>query len=158
MRNSTIKRALIIFVLLLEFTSCKKKGCMDINADNYDSFAQKNNGTCAFRYTSSVYVESIEGANYDSFDGPELYVVISKNTSSTWDYKSSVGSNSYSTSLTIPIFLLTNEKWKYQIYDEDTVGDDLLGEGEFNPLVDGKDREISVVTNGIKMKFSYLVK
>lgn len=33
---------------LLAFNSCKKKGCIDVNADNYSTEAKKDDGTCTY--------------------------------------------------------------------------------------------------------------
>lgn len=55
----TIK--LIVFMMLLStvaFTSCKKKGCMDEAAVNYDDKAKKDDGSCNFKP-----VITIVGAN-----------------------------------------------------------------------------------------------
>ena len=40
--------ALMVAVLALGATSCKKKGCIDSNANNYNSEAKKDDGTCAY--------------------------------------------------------------------------------------------------------------
>jgi hypothetical protein len=39
---------ILIFFTTLAFSSCKKKGCTDINAINYDSSAKINNGLCTY--------------------------------------------------------------------------------------------------------------
>lgn len=39
---------LMLFVAGVTFTSCKKEGCTDATATNYDSKAKKDNGTCAY--------------------------------------------------------------------------------------------------------------
>jgi len=39
---------ILIFFTTLAFSSCKKKGCTDINATNYDSSAKINNGLCTY--------------------------------------------------------------------------------------------------------------
>ena len=49
-----MKKVLIVIGILgtLAMTSCKKEGCLDANATNYDIKAKKSDGTCT--YTSSV--------------------------------------------------------------------------------------------------------
>ena len=37
---------LILLAGALTFTSCKKKGCMDPTAENYDANAEKDDGSC----------------------------------------------------------------------------------------------------------------
>lgn len=49
--KKTVKNALAIcFVagLALSFNSCKKQGCMDMNADNYMEDAKKDDGSCVY--------------------------------------------------------------------------------------------------------------
>ena len=43
-----IKLMLAIATIALLATSCKKKGCDDPNAENYDSKAKKNDGSCVY--------------------------------------------------------------------------------------------------------------
>lgn len=46
-----MKRALSVLIILIvgfTITSCKKKGCIDSDADNYNSEAVKDNGTCSY--------------------------------------------------------------------------------------------------------------
>lgn len=43
--------SLILVAGMLTFgglTSCKKKGCMDVNANNYSSAAEKDDGSCSY--------------------------------------------------------------------------------------------------------------
>ena len=47
----TIKFALLIAIVSLSsasFMSCKRQGCTDVNANNYDSKAKKNDNTCTY--------------------------------------------------------------------------------------------------------------
>ena len=46
--NLILGTLLIVFVSAISFTSCKKKGCTDPNANNYDSKAKKDNSTCTY--------------------------------------------------------------------------------------------------------------
>lgn len=56
---NTIKLSLAALLLsTVAFTSCKKKGCMDEAAVNYDDKAKKDNGTCNYKP-----VITIVGAN-----------------------------------------------------------------------------------------------
>lgn len=143
-------------------TSCKKKGCSDLDADNYDSQAEKS-GTCYYRYsktTSTVSVIAPSSVNYDPFDAPDLYIKFAKNSSPNWDYSTSVVSNSYTFSANFQEeFKFTNEQWDYEVYDYDTVDpDDLVCSGSFNPLKDGSDGKIVIVNGGVEIQFPYSVK
>lgn len=43
-----VTMALMVAVLALGATSCKKKGCTDPNANNYNSEAKKDDGNCTY--------------------------------------------------------------------------------------------------------------
>jgi hypothetical protein len=50
--KSKIMKSTLIMILLaggvLAFTSCKKKGCTDVNANNYSEEAQKDDESCTY--------------------------------------------------------------------------------------------------------------
>ena len=154
-------RFLTIALILASVTflsSCKKKGCTDIDADNYDSLAEKSS-TCYFRYGNKVTVITPSSVNYDPLDGPDLFVKFAKNSSPSWDYITTTGSNSYSFGETFTDFLFTNEQWDFIVYDFDTLDpDDIVCSGSFNPILDGNDGVITVIANGCTVKFDYSVK
>lgn len=52
--------------LALTTTSCKKEGCMDQNALNFNHDAQKDNGTC--EYGSTINIDHMYGSNPMSTD------------------------------------------------------------------------------------------
>lgn len=139
--------------------SCKKKGCTDINADNYDSSAEKS-GTCYFRYGKTVSVIAPSSVNYDPLDAPDLYIRFAKSGSSQWDFKTPVVDNSYSFTANFNSeFLFTNEKWDYEVYDYDSFdSDDLVCSGSFNPLKDGSDGKIVIFNTGVEIQFPYTIK
>lgn len=142
--------------------SCKKKGCKDIDGDNYNSLAEKS-GTCYYRYSktlSTVSVTTQSSVNYDPFDAPDLYIKFAKSSSPNWDYSTSEFSNSYSfTANFADEFKFTNEQWDYVVYDYDTVDpDDLVCSGTFNPIKDGSDGNIVISNNGCVIKLPYSVK
>jgi hypothetical protein len=149
----------IIFISILFFTSCKKKGCTDVNADNYDSQAEKSS-TCLFRYGKTVSVFTPSSVNYDPIDEPDLYIRFSKSSSSQWDYATTVVNNSYTLTASFNNeFLFTNEQWDYEIYDQDTFdSDDLVCSGSFNPLKDGSNGKIDILNGSVVIQFPYSVK
>jgi len=62
--SQSFKQLLVLFTLLITivcFQSCKTEGCTDINAINYDSDADENDGSCIFEGCTDVNAE-----NYDS--------------------------------------------------------------------------------------------
>lgn len=62
---------LVIGTTLLPTTSCKKSGCTDPNASNYNSKAKKDNGSCTYEATYPV---------------PTTYTFTNANGQSTVDY------------------------------------------------------------------------
>jgi hypothetical protein len=142
------------------FTSCKKKGCTDMDADNYSSSAEKSDGSCSFRYGKTVSVITPSSVNYDPLDAPDLFIRFAKKTSSQWDYTTPVVSDSYTFTANFPNeYLFTNEQWDYEVYDQDTFdADDLVCSGSFNPLEDGSDGKIVIFNGGSEIQFPYTTK
>ncbi len=140
-------------------TSYKKKGCTDINADNYDSSAEKST-TCYFRYGKTVAVIAPNSINYDPLDAPDLFIVFAKSSSPQWDYATPVVDNSYSFTANFNVeHMFTDEQWDYEVYDQDTFDeDDLVCSGSFNPLKDGKDGKIIIFNGGVEIQFPYSAK
>lgn len=58
----------ILFLLVLSFSitfiSCRKNGCTDSLACNYDSEAHKDNGSCKYDRSTELYTQSV---NLDEF-------------------------------------------------------------------------------------------
>lgn len=158
----TLKLIGLIGIVLFStsaFTGCKQKGCTDRNSDNYDPDAEKSDGSCVYRFSSGIQISTPTGGGYDIADGPELYVIFKKTSSSTWDYTSSVGSNSYSALLTSPEVQFTNEEWKFEMYDYDSLDpDDFIISGTFNPIELGSDGNITLSGSGITITFKYSTK
>jgi len=78
----------LLAVLVLSFTSvgCKKKGCTDPTADNYNPNAKKDNGSC---YTSVDYRAQYVG-QYDFTYYSAITVMGSPTTYDTIEYTGSV--------------------------------------------------------------------
>ena len=48
MKKKLTLLTLIFAAGILSLTSCKKEGCIDVNADNYDTEAKKDDGSCTY--------------------------------------------------------------------------------------------------------------
>lgn len=128
--------------------SCKEQGCTDIHSISYYPEAEKDDGSCMYKYATEVLVisyetEDVNGVKWDPLDDPDLYMVYSKTSSSTWDHITSVYRNA-------PQYVylsnqsnwhrFTNEPWRYQLRDDDGNGSyDIIMEGTFNPLSVGNN-------------------
>ena len=53
----------IILLTVVAFTSCKKKGCTDIDAINYSAEAKKDDGSCEFYQIPSTYAFTDKDGN-----------------------------------------------------------------------------------------------
>ena len=58
-----MKRLLILAIVCLLFIGCKKRGCVDPNATNYSSLAEKDNSSCIY-YTIGNGVTDIDNNTY----------------------------------------------------------------------------------------------
>lgn len=77
MKKTNFKTAVLFALVLFTGFACKKEGCTDPNATNFDEKAKKDNGTCVFPENNGEEVV-IDGITYTKISG-----TISENT--TWD-------------------------------------------------------------------------
>jgi hypothetical protein len=59
--KSTIKMMILAGALVAVLPACKKKGCTDTAATNYDSEAKKDDGSCVFPADETFYTEVVVG-------------------------------------------------------------------------------------------------
>lgn len=142
---------------------CKKEGCKDPNADNYDSKATESTA-CIYRYANQVVIHSFpalkpDNSEWDLGSGPDIRVEFSRQASSSYDYNSETKDDvSGPEALNIGSGVqFTNETWKYVVLDEDGLGDDdIMATGTFNPLTDGSNGKISIQNGSLSMDFEYI--
>ena len=53
---------------VLTFDSCKKEGCTNADADNYDSSAKKDDGSCTYTGRHVIWYNSATAVNL-AYDG-----------------------------------------------------------------------------------------
>jgi hypothetical protein len=168
MRSTTLFAVIAAALFLLTATSCKRvSGCTDVNAENYNQDAEKDDGSCRCRYASAVRIDDVHatdgaGNAWDPFSAPDLYVRFAKASSSKWDYVTSVDDEA-----TMPSSLIlpnggaqfTNESWQFEIVDKDSPdADDVIYSGTFNPITSGGTGSISIVQGAISITFQYDIK
>jgi hypothetical protein len=66
MKKINILNISLIALLAISIFSCKKKGCMDVNAINYNSEAKKDDASCTY-YTSAI-IKTVT-VTYPAMDG-----------------------------------------------------------------------------------------
>ena len=49
---------LTISVFFISLSSCKKEGCTDANASNYNSEAEKDDGTCTYDFSAVFWIDA----------------------------------------------------------------------------------------------------
>ena len=163
---------MLLLSLILAWSSpfwsgCTKiKGCTDKNAESYNSLADKDNGSCVYRYPSAVKVVSVpatntDGSNWDLTDGPDVYVRFTKSTANNWLYTTATQDN-FSSPVTFTLSgvtdYFTNEDWKYEVWDKDSPdADDLMASGTFNPL-SGSGGNINIINGSTSLIIQYTVK
>lgn len=64
---------------LFVFASCKKEGCMDNNANNYDSEAKKDNASCLYEASAIFWISASTSTSYQNSFIDELKVYIDGN-------------------------------------------------------------------------------
>ncbi|HEY0031324.1 MAG TPA: hypothetical protein VGC65_11235 [Bacteroidia bacterium] len=166
MKKPNLLLTLLFALTITVTTSCRKKGCTNRDADNYEENAKKDDGSCMCRYASAVRIDAIpatngSGSSWD-FGAPDLYVRFSKSSSPTWDYVTNIASDAATpASLILPSgdIKFTNENWQFQIVDYDTPDpDDIIFSGTFNPLSNGGSGNIVVTGTGVSLTFIYTTK
>ncbi len=101
MKNLNIKTlglSLLVGIFTLSMTSCKKKGCIDQNANNYNSSAKKDDGSCTY----PVINVSNAGAGGASGDisgsggsAMKTFTFTNNNTTVDWDMTINASSGSF---------------------------------------------------------------
>jgi|TARA_R110000737_G_scaffold344050_2_gene370789 hypothetical protein len=56
----------LLFVSSVVLISCKKLGCTDINAMNYEKIAQKNDESCTYEGSIGIWFDSLKSIEYSN--------------------------------------------------------------------------------------------
>lgn len=111
-----MKRILIASLALLVLSACKKEGCTDSVAKNYNSEAKKDDGSCTFESSTMIWFDSstsyklmsenivelvyyIDGTSIGQNDFSDYYTVApSCGATQAINYKKALGTSKTSTS------------------------------------------------------------
>lgn len=168
--NIAFRHAIFLIIFssfCFTLSSCRRvPGCTDVNAENYDPDAQRDDGSCLCRYLDEIEIhwynpEDGNGAGWDVLSEADLLLRLAKASSTVWDYNTQEYTNA-----TAPVNMLifsevkfTNESWQFQLEDIDNPSaDDLMSTGQFNPLTDGENGAIRVTNANIDVSFHYSVR
>lgn len=94
-KNQLIVLVAMVGLTLATFTSCKKEGCNDPNANNYDSKAKKDDGTCTYpviNVGTTGNSGDIQGAGGTA---SRTFTFTSNNATVGWDMSISATSGSF---------------------------------------------------------------
>src|SRR5690606_16979703 len=67
--NKMKKNILFAGILVISLASCKKEGCMDENASNFNQDAKKDNGSCTYNAPSTYLFTDANGNSTVSYSG-----------------------------------------------------------------------------------------
>jgi len=114
----------LLLLTSISFVSCKKEGCTDVDAINYDDSANRDDGTCNFEGELVFWFDGTTAANLVQDDISSLtYYVDNKLVGSTssnvyWNSSPSCGANG---SITVSKSLgnVKNKSYEYEVRDQD---------------------------------------
>lgn len=166
-------------------SGCRKEGCRDFNADNYDGDAAfNNNDLCTYRYLNSItvsklnffkapingwddyYLDGIEGE--EGF-GPDLKFYLRRKVDADffyWDITTPVNYDVFSLPFTweLPIqqgvdYLLYNQEYEYKLVDVDLPWEETIISGSFMPAYAYKENKIILTntTETVQVELNYVV-
>ena len=114
--------------------SCVKKGCTDINSDNFSSQAKKNDNSCLYRnmnMMSIIMPYSIYGV-----EDLRVYIKLFKKNDNGVIYNSDITTASYNTAFQFEDeFYFTNEIWTMEVWIIDSsMNEKRAIASDFNPF------------------------
>ncbi|MDB4090926.1 hypothetical protein N9528_01210 [Crocinitomicaceae bacterium] len=121
MKKTTI--LLITFCLSIVISSCKKEGCTDANAINYNVDAKKDNGNCTYEGTVVMWFGEATSTFLVNDNATSLtyyvdgQIVGSESTSVYWTSAPDCGQNS-SITITKDLANATNKSYTYSVIDQ----------------------------------------
>ncbi len=137
MRKSIVKLLLVLSLICLAFVSCKKKGCTDSAAKNYNSEAKKDDNSCTYytkgtvtKLTIKLFPNGQGGTNWDENSAPDLYFDFISQDYTTLHVSEKHVDIDGEQSWDIPAVVNFNESNGYlwiNLFEDDENGDPLVG-------------------------------
>jgi hypothetical protein len=120
MKNAILLTTSIIGLMLI---SCKKEGCIDIDATNYDANAKKDNGTCTFEGSNVFWYDEDVADFLVSDDAVSLYYYVNDQligSSAAGVYWTSAPDCGQDASITVTKSLgnLKTQSFTYEVIDQ----------------------------------------
>lgn len=159
MKNHSVLYYSTILLIVLSTFSCKKKGCIDADAINYDSDVKENDGSCT--YPASAIIKSITINSYPAMDYgsvwdegqsdsalPDLQLILIEQNSNynpldtafiSKTLPNSLAPVTFNTAVAVSADKLSSI-WEFTLYDVDDVSD-----GSYygwNPSIDYFDLDL----------------
>jgi hypothetical protein len=170
----------LYILLLFGGAACRKDGCRDPNATNYNPAANFNDGYCSYRYLSNIRIDSFpltrpdttkwDAPNTDhlAFPGevrPDVKLYLKKKSLSYWKTvtPTAFDVSAPPISWTVPIrgddYLLSDTLYTLRLVDVDEQGEEVMFETSFIPREVYADQKITLQSpdGKIVIELSYLV-
>jgi hypothetical protein len=68
------------FVVILGFSSCKKMGCRDAQAINFEDGIKKDDGSCVYTGTLTVWFSQFQSSNYLAAGQTDLVFIVNNDS------------------------------------------------------------------------------
>jgi hypothetical protein len=135
-----------LFCLFIS-AACRKEGCKDINAVNYD-------GLCTYRYLDAIQLKelNLKKNGVQDWDNPNPYPLtfpneqypdlkfyMKRKSSTYWEYQTDIVFDVQNTPIIWNIrdisksYLIMQEEYQYKLLEEDENGVEVVLEGSFIP-------------------------
>jgi len=150
MKNHSVLYYSTILLIVFSIFSCKKKGCDDVDATNYDTGVKKNDGSCTYpTYPTSAIIKSVTINSYPELDYgivwdegqgdsalPDLKLIVIEQNSNynpldtafiSKTLPNSLAPVTFNTALEVSADKLNSMNWEFSLYDDDVYDPDYYG-------------------------------
>ena len=119
---------------MLTLNSCKKEGCVDVNAVNYNTDAKKDNGTCTYSGENVIFygedvAQFLVDNNYTSLTYYVGGTLVGSSAASVYFTSEPACGAEGSITITRDLGVAKNKTFDYEVKDEDGT---ILWEGTLN--------------------------